>query len=236
MKKRNDWFPKSRPKQLVLFNNIKAKIDGYEAVLPLSKPQLDRIKLVCDTFIAIYNYVEQTRATTAQLTEWQKIIFDGDAVIPDNEPAPTAPVFATVGLPTGAFVNIFKEFRLLRDQILSANGYNTGIGEDLMLVAPAGGNVNMQELVPDLKVAPLANGYRIRLDGSLKGTDALRVEYQRKGASNWTLVNILTALPAELAITPQTAGEPETGTLRAVFLNKNEEIGQFSPNYPITVS
>jgi len=235
MKKQTQyWFPQTRAKQNIMFTNVKAKIAGYEAVLPLTAAQVARLELICDTFISVFNYVEQTRATVRQLTNWQDLIFTAKGGTP-GEPVPAAPDFQDYTPKPDSFVGIFDEFRTLRDQIVSSPGYNHGIGEDLMLVAPEGEELNLNELAAAVKLTPSA-GYKVRADGSLQGMDAMRFDYQRKGASGWTPVGFLTKLPGEFTITPQTAGEPETGVIRARLLKNNQEVGQFSPLYPITIS
>jgi hypothetical protein len=233
-KNQREWFPRNRSQQLDMFTNIKAKIGGYQEILPLTAGQVDRIMLVCETFITVYNFVEQTRATLKQLTEWQDLIFTAEGGL-QGDGAPKAPTFNPVTLPDGAFVGLFPEFRKLRDDIVNADGYNAGIGEDLMIVAPEGEELNLNELVAQVKLTTAA-GYKVRAEGSLHGMDAMRLDYQPKGAGNWTPVAFLTKLPAEFTIAPQTAGEPETGVIRAVLLEKNEEVGNFSPQYPITIS
>ena len=70
----------------------------------------------------------------------------------------------------------------------------------------------------------------------MQGMDAMRVEYQRKGASIWSIAAFVTKLPAEFTITPATPGDPESGHIRAIFIKKNEEFGNFSPDYPVTVA
>jgi hypothetical protein len=218
-----------------MFTNIKAKIAGYEASLPLTAAQVTRVELICDTFISVYNFVEQSRATMQQLTDWQDLIFTADGGKP-GDPIPAAPDFQDYTPKPGAFVGIFQEFRQLRDFIVAAPGYNHGVGEDLMIVAPEAEETDLSSLAPELKVTSPATGNKVRVEGSLQGASALRVDYQRKGAGAWLLVTILTKLPAEFTIAPQTPGEAETGVIRAVLMDKNEEIGNFSPLYPVTIS
>ena len=233
-KQRLDWFPTTRPKQQVMFDNVKAKIAGYEAVLPLSAAQVARIELICDTFIGVFNFVEQTRATTQLLTGWQDLIFTAEGGTP-GEPVPDAPEFKTFTPPVGAFVGIFQEFRQLRDDIVNAPGYHAGIGADLMIVAPEGEEVDLNDLDASAELTTLT-GYIVRAEGSLQGMDAMRFDYQRKGASGWTQVAYATKLPIEFTITPQTPGEPETGVIRVRLMKNNQVVGEFSPNYPITIS
>ncbi|MBK6590566.1 MAG: hypothetical protein IPG22_19985 [Acidobacteria bacterium] len=63
---RRAWFPGTRAEQLAMFTNIKGKIDAYKVVLPITGPQADRIKLICDEFIVANDYVDAMRATTAR--------------------------------------------------------------------------------------------------------------------------------------------------------------------------
>jgi hypothetical protein len=235
MKKRNsDWFPTTKPQQLNMFTNIKAKIGGYQATLPLEAAKVDRIILICETFITVYNFVEQTRATLKQLTDWQDLILTAKGGV-QGAAAPKAPTFDSVALPDDAFVGIFVEFRKLRDEIISAANYTPGIGADLMIVAPEGEDLDLSKLNASVNLTSLA-GYKVRAEGSLHGMDAMRFDYQRKGVGTWTPVAFLTKLPAEFNIAPQTPGEPETGVIRAVLIEKNEEVGNLSPQYPITIS
>ncbi len=64
----------------------------------------------------------------------------------------------------------------------------------------------------------------------------MRVEYRKKGANNWMTVAFFTKMPGEFTITPTTPNEPESGEIRARFIKKSEDYGEFSPNYVITVS
>lgn len=237
MKKQIPWFPTSRPKLLVMFTNIRDKISGYETILPITKAKKDRIILICEIFIALYTYVEQTRATTEQLTDFQDLILTAEGGT-QGELAPAAPVFQILNLPTGAFVGIFEEFKeLVEKSIKGADNYTNGIGEDLMVVAPEGTNTPDSEIVAEMKVQAKGTDYKVRVEGSLQGMDAMRVDWRPKGATVWRKgVGYLTKLPGELAIEPSVAGEPESGELRCILIEKNEETGQYSPNYSITIS
>lgn len=88
---------------------------------------------------------------------------------------------------------------------------------------------------PNLKIV-VEPGYNVKVVGVMQGMSAIRIDYQRKGSDVWVLVAFLTKLPGEFAITPQTPGAPESGRLRGVYIKNNSEYGQFSPEYPITLS
>jgi hypothetical protein len=215
-----------------MFQNVLAKIDGYKNILPIDSTQLDRIKLICNEFVAVYTYVLQARATTESLVEWRDLIFNGS---PAGDPAPAPPTYPAYAAVADSFIGIFTEFRELRELIVASPGYTQAIGEDLMIVAVESEETPEDEVAPSLKVTT-ASGYEINVSGSMQGMDAMRVEYQRVGATAWNIAAFLTKMPGSFTVTPQTPGEPENGRVRAVFIKKNEQFGEFSPEYPVTVS
>lgn len=230
-KQKREWFPNNRAAQMVMFTNIKAKIGGYAAILPLTAAQVGRIEAICDVFTAVYNFTEQTRATGTSITEWQDNVFTGS---PAGDIAPDPPPFPSFAKPTGFTIGIFEEFRDLRDKIIEADGYTDAIGEDLMLVAPEADDVIEDALIPEIGVQT-SIGYKVQVTGSLQGTDAMKFYYRRKGGE-FVAVGFLTKLPGEFPIPPQTAGTAESGEIYAVFVKDNEEIGQRSLLHSITLS
>jgi hypothetical protein len=224
-----------------MFQNFKAKIPKYATVLNVTAPQQTRFDVICDTFVGIHQSVEQIRATNNDLGAWQQIVFEGapqgePAPAPQGEPAPAPPVFqAVTPLPTGASIGIFDEFREMVRFLKANPNYTRNIGEDLMIVAPENETDTPDSIAPALEVEAVGD-YRVRVTFKKGEFDALRIEYQRKGASNWTLGTIATASPDEFDIAPNAAGQPESGFIRAVYLNRNQQVGNYSPLYPGTLS
>ncbi len=225
-------MPSRLADMLVMFQNVLVKVEGYKSILPITSAQIDRIKLICNEFVAVYTYVVQARATTESLVEWRDIILKGS---PAGDAAPAPPTYPAYTAVAGSFIGILTEFRELRDVIVAAPGYTQAIGEDLMIVKPATEKLFEGSVAPDLKVST-AVGYEVTVAGSMQGMDAMRVEYQRSGAATWSTVAFLTKTPGTFTITPATPGTPENGRIRAVFIKKNEQFGNFSPKYPITLS
>ncbi len=152
---------------------------------------------------------------------------------PSHAPAP--PNYAGAPTITGIFIGIFDEFRGLVDMIKASPGYTEAIGEDLMIVGATITPPPIDQMAPDLKVTT-SQPYIVHLTGSMQGMDVMRVEYSRKGTAVWVTAAYLTTLPAEFTIAPNTPGAPEMGNIRARFTKKNVEVGNLSPEYPITVS
>ncbi len=126
------------------------------------------------------------------------------------------------------------QFIKLRDQIVSAPGYTQTIGEDLGIVGADASKPTPSTLVPELKTAT-STGYWVNLSGSMKGMDAMRVEYARNGGQFET-VAFLTNTPGGFQITPANPNVPEVGVIRAVFIKRNEDAGPYSASYPVTLS
>ena len=230
-----DWLPTRKSDQLVMFQNVRAKSDIYETVLPLTTAQIERINLICDIFVNAYTFTAQAKSAMEGVTTWRDNIFNGS---PAGTAATIPPVFPTATMPTGSFIGIYEEFRAMVELIKSSPGYTRAIGEDLMIVASqtAGADTNSIDnpVVPELKVST-SSGYNVKISGSLKGMDAMRVEYRPKNGS-WTTAAFFTKLPGDFTVQPQTPGDPETGHVRGILLKKNVPVGNPSPEYPVTVS
>jgi hypothetical protein len=217
-----------------MFTNVKAKIEGYKSILPLPQEKVERIVLICDTFIGVYNFVEQSRAKMENVTDWQDLIFTGEGGTVGDD-APAAPVFQTFTLPVGAFVGIFEEFRELREDIVGADNYTEGFGEDLMIVGDESEELNLADVVADIEPKALPHTKKVRIEGSMQGLKGMQVHYQREGAAD-VQTFYLTNLPADITVQTAVAGQPENGVVRAVMYENNAPVGQFSPDFPVTIS
>lgn len=227
---RKFWWPGVMSAQVSLMSNFRAKISGYATPLQMSTEEVAAAVALCDAFIAAYNISEQSKATMQAMTQWRDLVFEGGPV---GTAAPNPPTF-----PEGDDVTytrgVVKQFIELRDRLLTAKGYTEAIGEDLQLIGPEINKVAPDQVQPELK-AKTSAGYYVSLSGSMQGMDGMRVEYARKGGS-FSTVAYLTNTPGGFTITPAVAGEPETGQVRAVFMKKNADYGNYSASYSVTLS
>ncbi len=224
------WWPGAMPDQLVLIQNFNGKIASYATVLSLSTAQVTAAQELCAAFVDAYNIAEQCKTTMQSMTKWREMIMYGT---PTGTLAPAAPVFPVA--PTKTHTRgVVDQFFQLRDQIVASPGYTVSIGEDLGIVGAEVPPRPPQDVTPALKAVPAA-GYWVNLRGSMQGMDALRVEYAPKGGAFKT-VAFLTNTPGGFQITPLAAGQPETGHIRAVFIKKDAEFGNYSADYPVTLS
>lgn len=224
------WWPTSLADQLVLIQNFQAKIASYASALGMTTEQVTAAQELCNCFISAYGLTEQSRQTMQALTQWRDLVFYGE---PKGSAAPPAPVFPTDKM--AAYTRgVVTQFFELRDMIIASPGYTPAIGDDLGLVGAEIIPVPPSQMTPDLK-ATVSMGNTVNISGSMQGMDALRVEYAPRGGS-FTTVAFLTKTPGGFQITPANPNQPEAGFIRAVFIKKNAEYGNFSPNYPITLS
>ncbi len=227
---RKFWWPGALPDQLILIQNFLAKIVTLGPILGLSPAQVTAAIALCEAFIGAFNATEQAKQTMQSMTQWRDVVFYGE---PTGKSAPQAPVFAVVG-PVTYSRGVVTQFFALRDLIVALPDYTIDIGEDLGIVGAEIQKELAEETAPVLKTVT-STGYWVNLTGSMRGMDAMRVEYARKGG-NFSTVAFLTNTPGGFQITPTDPNIPETGHIRAIYIKRNEDFGNYSPDYPVTLS
>lgn len=218
------------PAQLVLIQNFLSKFALYGPGLGFNAAAITAAQALCNAFIGAVNATEAARASMQAMTQWRDDILTGEA----DGRTPQPPVFPVVG-PVTYPAGVVKAFMKLREQIVASPTYTIAIGEDLGIVGPETSRPAPGSVTPELR-ATTSTGYRVDLAGSMQGMDALKVEYSRDGGDTFQTVAFLTNTPAEFQVTPVNPAVPEKGFIRAVFIKKNEEFGNMSANYPVTLS
>lgn len=218
------------PAQLVLVQNFKAKIGNYATALPLTPAQVTAAEELCDAFVGAFNAAEQCRQTMIAMTKWRDDVFSAEPVGSDAPPAPVFPVVGAVTYKLGTVTQFFR----LRDLIVASPGYTQGIGEDLGIVGATIIPTSPDQVQPQFKSVTVS-GSTVNISGSMQGMDAMRVEYAPAGGSFRT-VAFLTNTPGGFTLTRENPEVPETGQIRAVYIKKNAEYGNFSASYPVTVA
>jgi len=167
-------------------------------------------------------------------TQFRRIMSRGTV----GEPTPALPANLTLTLPVttdpvppGIWQRNNEDIRRVRE----APAYTDETGALLGILPIQQEGPTEENTQVSLKVSTDLN-YHVKIAGKMLGFDALRIDYQRNGTTTWPLAAYITRLPFEFQITPATPGQPESGRIRGVYIKDNEEFGQFSPEYPITVS
>jgi hypothetical protein len=230
MSQKKYWWPAMMAHQLTIVTNFQSKIGGYAAILGLTPAEVAEATEICDSFAGAFSATQQCKATMHAMTKWRDAVFYGS---PAGMPAPDAPVFPVVGRTT--YTNgVVKRFIKLRDRIVASANYTVQIGEDLGIVGAEVTPISPGKLAPQIN-ATTAAGFWVNLKGSMQGMDAMRVEYAPKGG-NFTTVAFFTNTPGGFQITPANPNQPESGQIRAVFVKKNKDFGNYSAVHPVTLS
>ncbi len=227
----SDWYPPTRAGQRLMFQNVDVKIDSYKGKYSLSNDYLDKVHAACLTFIEGYDKLEQNRATAKQMTSWFENILTGE---PAGEPASNPPGFQTVNLPAGAFIGIEDVFRELMGFFKANPVYDKADGENLMIVATQADSKDLADVAPVLKLDATI-GNLVTVEWVKSGFTALELQYRKAGTDMWQAADKSTEKIIEFAPPITTPGVPEKFEFRAVFLQKNVRVGEWSAIYPITV-
>lgn len=224
------WWPGSLAAQIFLIQNFISKIGGYEITLGWTPDQVKAAIALCNAIISAINVTNQCRATMLAVTNWRDIVLFGG---PKGMPGGKAPLFPIID---GALYNrgLVDEFFELRDQIAANSGYTLSMGEDLGIVGQESSGLIPSETSPELKTVTASTNY-VTINGSMQGMPVMRIEYAAKGQT-YGSVAIVTNLPATIEIPMVNPNVPQVGTIRSIFVRKNADFGNYSPNYDVTLA
>jgi len=84
---------------------------------------------------------------------------------------------------------------------------------------------------PDFELSGKAN-FALGVKFGKDDHSSVRFEYRRKGEDIWTFLTNLTTSPGELHFQPKVAGVAEQIEIRAIFLDKDQPVGEYSDIKP----
>lgn len=221
------WWAQTLAAQLLQITNFQAKAPKYAASLGFTMAEVDAI---CDAFTGAVNSAEECKRTMQAMTQWRDEVLYGKETGQAVEQAPVFPVVGTTDYTQG----VVKQFHELRDRIVSSPNYTIAIGEDLGLVGAVITAKPADEVQPVIKSVQ-ASGVSVQIRGSMQGMDALRVEYAPNGGA-FRPVGFLTSMPGTISITDGAETGPQNGRVRAVYVRKNADYGNYSPEFPVTIA
>lgn len=225
------WWSRTKADQIVWLYNCMAVWPSIGPTLGFTPAQVTAFSLLLMEMVTVMNETDQCQVAMKAVNDWREAVIYGPE---DGKPAPPSPTITTPAQPTinGGF---FSQLKRWRGQVMSSADYTTAIGEALGFVGPVKQSLNPGLAQPNFQVVTETD-YWVNFKGSLQGFDAIKVEYQRKGVATWENIGFLTKTPGGLQITPAVPDSAEMGMVRCVFVAKNEVIGNYSPNYPVTIS
>lgn len=159
-----------------------------------------------------------------QLTKYFNDIKGNDpTLMPPATPVPPGVLGAPADPPPPGI-----EFRTreIANQIKGHIAYAAADGEALGIVGPESGPEPEGTLKPDIALRTLAN-FELEATFSKKGNDALKLQFRHAGG-DWKSAGFLVASPGTFAIAPSVAGTAEQIEIRAIYILKNNEVGNYS--------
>ena len=228
---RIDWLPYDMNERLSVTRSVAANIDAYSALLGLTAAQVTRLKAIPVEIEFALKAVLLAKTASKSMTAWRDLVLSSK---PLNRLADAPPTFTNTPAPAGTRYGVIAEFRTLIAQIKASPGFVDAIGVAMNIMPPDRAATALREIEPKF-TAFAQPGYEVRIKGSLRGMDQMRIDGQRKGSRKWEWLAFLTTLPATITVEPTVAGEPESLMVRAVLLKKNKEVGQPSDVIPVTI-
>lgn len=224
------WWPSTLAAQILLLQNFMAKIGGYKDALGLTTAQVEAAEALAKAIISAIDVANQCRAAMQAVTNWREIVLYGE---PKGSEGPKAPVFPVID-GSAYTCGLVDQFFELRDQIVANKGYTVAMGEDLGFIGPETGGLVPSLTAPELKTVSTSKNF-VTITGSMEGMPVMRVEYAPKGET-YGSVAIVTNLPATFEVPMTNPDVPELGTIRTIFVKKNADFGNYSPNYDVTLA
>jgi hypothetical protein len=170
------------------------------------------------------------KAQKKQLTDYVDGVRKGKL----GAPALSNPVWNLGAMPEAVPTGINDRIREVANGIKAQKSiYTIADGELLGIVTAEEAGKPESEYIPALTLEVEPN-YNLDTDFRLQGTDALQVEYRLKGG-DWKVAATLTRSPGRFNIVPTTPGEAQTVEIRAIFIEKNQPFGQYSPIYSTVI-
>lgn len=147
------------------------------------------------------------------------------------------PAFAIQALPfPAAFNGIETQYREMKARFKSAKSYTKEIGIALGFESVSSGAVNLNDLIAAAKLLNLGE-YNVKGEFKKQGMKGMAFQWRIKGTEKWS--SAINALESPFVFSippPATEGASVEIELRCRLLKGNEQVGQWSPIYSLTVT
>lgn len=205
---------------------------GFAAKYSITFPTTTALQAIS----AWFNYWVPLRhsldAYSQQVTGYFNTIAGSD----ENADPPSQPTFAAPEeIPDDPAPGIEKFTRDIVKQIKNSTIYAPADGEAMGIESPEPTPFNPAELRPTFK-AVTREAFEIGVTFKKQGMSAVRFEFRYKGGLSWMPAGVLLSSPGAFSIAPQTPGQPEQIELRAIYMQGNNNIGQWSDIVPVLIA
>jgi hypothetical protein len=232
-KEENTMFPNTADELLEALTMQQANLPTYQDAVDATAEEIkdnnqDRANLA----MALSN---TALADTAKQVVFQikNAVYNGN----QNEPISPNPTFAILALPFPEMkAGSFTRFRNRKARFKSAKGYTSEIGIALGLEKPPARAISPDELIGAAMVKDLGN-YRFEAEYKKQGQSGMAFQYRLKGTEKWNKSTNMLSSPAVIEIDePAVVGAAVQIEIHCRYLKGNDQIGQWSPIYALTVN
>lgn len=226
-----DWYPASMDAIAAWWLNFMARRGDFEVKYPIlntMKSALEADNTWMQHWVAARHAADNL---SQQLTRYFNTIAGSDASL--DPPSPivwTLPGAVPAEVPPG----IEKRIRDVRREVVGSTDYAKADGEAMGFEAPVPAPDDPSTLTPDFTLKTLAN-FELGVTFRKLGMDALKFQFRHPGGQ-WLPAGFLITSPGSFAVTPSTPGQAEQIEVRAIYMQKNNETGNYSDAKPAFIA
>lgn len=223
-----------KPEQLLDRLNVEqANIETYKAALGFGAAEIAECTQDRANLVAAMDNQDIAEADKKMVTKVKNDVFDGD----ENDGLSPYPSFTLTALPFPEMkAGALSRYEKRRARAKLASGYTEQIGIALGYKTAPTEQIADGELVAALKIADLG-GYQYRVEFLKQGKSGILVQERLRGSESWAKEKTALQSPFTVSVAPPAnEGAPVQIEIRGRLLDGNDQVGQWSPIYPLTVN
>lgn len=227
---REYYLPYSDEERVPWLNNFAYKLPNYAMKYNITSDEVMDIQNSAEYFDGFIKYRNQSGAFQNSLTDHRDMMSNGlsnGAML-----QPLQPPMMT--LPPPPQPGIFKRVRALVNRIKGHINYTDADGSDLGIIGTTQGSTDTNTIKPDITLRLIGGGHP-EIVWSRKGMGAIEIQKQN-GDGQWHFLAIDTVPNYTDKEALPEPGQSAVWQYRAIYLQKDERVGQWSDVVSITVA
>jgi hypothetical protein len=202
--------------------NFAPKLATHAAALSVTAAEVASVNADLAVVTWLVKVQPLVRTTAQQLTAYKVSVCEGQTG-PNAQALPTLPTLPTP--PAAVLDGIIPRTRTLVARIKKSPGYTEAIGKDLGIIAPDDSGETTTK--PTFKAVVLPS-YEVRLDWVKGRHSGVLVQCKRPGDADFITLGQDNYSPYVDGRPPVTAGANETRQYRMRYLDKDDQVGDWS--------
>ncbi len=223
------YLEKSEEKLAIQMSNFASKIDSYASSFGLTAAETTSIKADASYFVWTINNIKKIETYKKNWTAFKVILMKGEDDVVSN-PAPAPPNLDVQ--PALVAPGVLKRFTTMVNRVKAHSAYSTAIGQNLAIEAAEEAGIAVSDAKPSLKT--MQSGDKVLLLWTKSRFSGILLE---KDSGNGFVMLDKDFMPDYLDNSPMpAAGQTAIWKYRAIYLLRDEKVGQWSDEVSITVT